>query len=90
MGEDGKGGRDEYKKSKPIPAPPYGAGLKSHPTSALPPLQGGENLGRSGEWWVKRCEVKLPSLGTRRRGTLINALEKKLREREREREREPP
>ena len=47
-------------------------------------------MGRSGEGWVKRCRVKLPSLGTRRRGTLIHAIEKKLREREREREREKP
>ena len=43
MGEDGKGGRDEYKKSKPILTPPYGADLKSQPTLAPPPLRGGEN-----------------------------------------------
>ena len=36
-------GRGGSKKSKPIPAPPHGAGLKSCHIPALPPLQGGEN-----------------------------------------------
>ena len=44
VGRGGVGwGRGGSKKSKPIPAPPYGAGLKSCPISALPPLQGKEN-----------------------------------------------
>ena len=36
-------GRGGSKKCKPIPAPPRGAGLKSHPILAPPPLRGGEN-----------------------------------------------
>ena len=36
-------GRGGSKKSKPILTPPYGAGLKSRPIPAPPPLQGGEN-----------------------------------------------
>ena len=31
------------KKCKPIPIPPYDAGLKSHPIPVPPPLRGGEN-----------------------------------------------
>ena len=37
-------GRVESKKSKPISALPHGAGLKSRPIPALPPLRGGKNL----------------------------------------------
>ena len=36
-------GHDGSKKCKPIPAPPRGAGLKSQPISAPPPLRSGEN-----------------------------------------------
>ena len=36
-------GRGGSKKCKPIPTPPYGAGLKSRPIPAPPPLQGGES-----------------------------------------------
>ena len=36
-------GGDGAKKCKPIPAPPRGAGLKSHPIPTPPPLRGGEN-----------------------------------------------
>ena len=40
----GRAGRGESKKSKAIPAPPHGAGLKSHTNIPTPPLlQGGEN-----------------------------------------------
>ena len=39
----GGAGRGESKKSKPIPAPPRGAGLKACLISAPPPLQGREN-----------------------------------------------
>ena len=35
--------RGGFKKSKPIPALPHDARLKSHPIAAPPPLQGGEN-----------------------------------------------
>ena len=37
-------GRGGSKKSKPITVPPCGAGLKSCPIPASPPLQSGENL----------------------------------------------
>ena len=43
------------KKTKPIPAPPCGARLKSHPIPAPSPLRGGEN-----PYGVKRggvCQV---------------------------------
>ena len=36
-------GRGGSKKCKPIPAPPRGVGLKSHPIPAPLPLRGGEN-----------------------------------------------
>ena len=40
----GGAGRGESKKSKPIPAPPHDAELKSHTNIPAPPLlQGGEN-----------------------------------------------
>ena len=42
-GGDGAG-RVGSKKCKPIPASPRGAGLKSHPIPAPPPLWDGENL----------------------------------------------
>ena len=43
-GGDGAGrGGGGSKKCKPIPAPPRGAGLKSHPIPAPPPLRDGEN-----------------------------------------------
>ena len=58
------------KKSKLIPAPPRGAGLKSPPILAPLPLWGEENpLRRSGERQVKQGEAKLSSLfGTRSLG----------------------
>ena len=40
----GRAGRDGSKKCKPIPPPPHGAGLKSRPIPAPPPLRSGENL----------------------------------------------
>ena len=44
-GGDGAGmGWGGCKKCKPIPAPSRGAGLKSYPIPAPPPLWGGENL----------------------------------------------
>ena len=39
----GKAGRGGSKKSKPIPAPPRGAGLKSCPIPTPSPLRGREN-----------------------------------------------
>ena len=36
-------GQSRAKKYKPIPAPPHGAGLKSYPIPASPPLRGGKN-----------------------------------------------
>ena len=39
--------RGGFKKYKPIPTPPYGAGLKSHPIPGPLPLRGGENLRES-------------------------------------------
>ena len=45
MGQGGDGeGRGGSKKSKSIPAPPCGEGLKSCPILTSPHLQGGENL----------------------------------------------
>ena len=44
MGRGWEGtGQGGSKKSKPIPALPYGVGLKSCPIPAPPPLRGGEN-----------------------------------------------
>ena len=52
-------GKAEYvgsKETKPIPAPPHGARLKSRPIFAPPPLRDGEN-----PCGIKRGEAKLPS-----------------------------
>ena len=58
-------GRDGSKKSKPIPAPPRGAGLKFPPIPTPQPLLGGETRGeQSGEGRVKRGRTKLTSLLT--------------------------
>ena len=38
-----RGGAGGSKKSKPIPIPPRGTGLKSCPIPTPPPLPGGEN-----------------------------------------------
>ena len=44
LSTQGKVKQGESKKSKAIPAPPHGAGLKSHTNILTPPLlQGGEN-----------------------------------------------
>ena len=46
--------QDESKKSKSIPALPYGVGLKSSPIPTPSPLQGGGNLnGTSQVRWGK-------------------------------------
>ena len=46
----GRAGRVGFKKSKLIPIPPCGVGLKSYPILAPPPLQGGETrVKRSGK-----------------------------------------
>ena len=51
------------KKSKPIPAPPCGARLKSHPIPAPLPLRGGEtHMECSEEGCVKWDGAKLPTL----------------------------
>ena len=58
MGQGGDGeGRGGSKKSKSIPAPPCGEGLKSCPNPAPLPLWGGENP--HGTKWG---EAKLPFL----------------------------
>ena len=47
MGREWEGtGRGGSKKSKPIPTPPHGVGLKAYPILAPPPLRGGENSHR--------------------------------------------
>ena len=57
-------GRGRSKKSKPILTSPHGAGLKSCPIFAPPPLRGGENLhrGEARRDGSKRGGEKLPSL----------------------------
>ena len=50
-------GRGGSKKCKPIPIPPRGSGLKSHPILAPPPLRGREN-----PHGAKRGGAKLPYL----------------------------
>ena len=60
----GRGGRRWSKKCKPIPAPPRGAGLKSHPIPAPPPLRGGENphgTKRGGADQAGRGKIAIPS-----------------------------
>ena len=47
-GKDGEG-RGGSKKFKPILPLPHGAGLKSYPIPAPPPLRGGENP-REAKW----------------------------------------
>ena len=57
-------GWDESKKCKSIPAPPRGAGLKSHPIPAPPPLRGGENphgVKRGGAGQAERGKIAIPS-----------------------------
>ena len=70
-------GRGGSKKYKPIPAPPYGAGLKSCPIPASSPLRGGENpheakregAGQAGRGkiaipkWVDRWYILLDKIG---------------------------
>jgi len=61
--EWGRVGRGGSKKSKPIPALPHGAGLKSCPIPVPPLLWGGKNLHRAKrEGRVKRDGGKLPYL----------------------------
>ena len=57
-------GHDGSKKCKPIPAPPRGAGLKSHPIPASPPLQDGKNsheAKRGGAGQAGRGKIAIPS-----------------------------
>ena len=62
---DGAGmGRGGSKKCKSIPAPPRGAGLKSLPIPAPPPLRGGENphgAKRGGTGQAGRGKIAIPS-----------------------------
>ena len=64
-GGDGAGmGRGGSKKCKPILAPPRGAGLKSYPIPAPPPLRGGENphgAKRGGAGQAGRGKIAIPS-----------------------------
>ena len=65
QGRAGRGGWGEvgwggFKKSKPIPVPSHGVGLKSYPIPAPPPLWGRENLRVEGQ--VKQDGEKLSSL----------------------------
>ena len=62
-GGDGAG-RVGFKKCKPIPAPPCGAGLKSHPIPAPPFLRGGENphgAKRGGASQARRGKIAIPN-----------------------------
>ena len=65
MGRGREGaGRDGSKKSKPIPAPPRGVGLKSRPIPAPSPLRGGENphgAKRGGAGQAGRGKIAIPS-----------------------------
>ena len=57
-------GRDESKKSKPIPTSSCGAGLKSCPILAPPPLRGGENphgAKRGGAGQAGRGKIAIPT-----------------------------
>ena len=52
------------KKCKPIPAPSHGAGLKSCPIPAPPPLRGGENphgAKRGGAGQAGRGKIAIPT-----------------------------
>ena len=63
----GRGGAGGSKKCKPIPAPSRGAGLKSHPILAPPPLQGGENphgAKRGGAGQAGRGKIVIPTYNT--------------------------
>ena len=61
--ERSRAGRVGSKKSKSIPAPPYGVGLKSRRIPVSPTLRGGETrIGQNGEGWVKLGGTKLSSL----------------------------
>ena len=58
-------GRGGSKKCKLIPTSPRGAGLKSRPIPAPPPLRGRENLheakwGRAGQ--VERGKIAIPTI----------------------------
>ena len=58
-------GRGGSKKCKPIPASPRGAGLKSCPIPAPPPLRGGENphgAKQGGAGQAGRGKIAIPSL----------------------------
>ena len=60
-------GRCGSKKCKLIPTPPRGAGLKSRPIPALPPLRSGENLHgakRGGAGQAGRGKTTIPKLAT--------------------------
>ena len=62
-GGDGAG-RGGSKKCKPIPAPPRGAGLKSHPIPTPSPLRGRENsygAKRGGAGQAGRGKIDIPS-----------------------------
>ena len=51
-------------RSKPIPAPSRGTGLKSRPIPAPPPLRGGENphgAKRGGAGQAGRGKIAIPS-----------------------------
>ena len=83
-GGDGAGrGGDGAKKCKPIPAPSRGAGLKSHPIPAPPPLRGGENphgVKRGGAGQAGRGKIAIPSFEvengcTYRYGNLTHAFQ---------------
>ena len=57
-------GRGGSKKCKPIPAPPRGAGLKSHPIPAPLPLRGKENphgAKRGGAGQAGRGKIAIPT-----------------------------
>ena len=56
-------GWSESKKCKPIPAPPRGAGLKSHPIPAPSSLRDGENpygAKRGGAGQAGRDKIAIP------------------------------
>ena len=62
MRDRAKMGQVRSKKSKLIPTPPRGAGLKSHPIPTPPCSVGKTCVGRSGEGRVKRGGAKLSYL----------------------------